>query len=57
MRHAFQIAVRQERGARRVLEAEQDFATEKSLFETVTLGAGHEVISYPKFYCELTSGD
>ena len=38
--------------ARRILEAEQDFATEKSLLETVILEAGHEVIFYPKFHCE-----
>ena len=28
-------------------------ATEKSLLETVILEAGHEVIFYPKFHCEL----
>ena len=39
--------------ARRTLEAEQDFATEKSLPETAILEAGHEVIFYPKSHCEL----
>ena len=39
--------------ARWILEAEQDFAAEKSLLETVILEAGHEVIFYPKFHCEL----
>ena len=34
--------------AQRILEAEQDFATEKSLLETVILEAGHEVIPHPK---------
>jgi hypothetical protein len=39
--------------ALRILEVEPDFANEKSLLETVILEAGHEVIFYPKFHCEL----
>jgi hypothetical protein len=39
--------------ALRVLEAECDFRNEKSMLETVILQAGHEVIFYPKFHCEL----
>lgn len=39
--------------ALRILEAQPDFATEKSLLETVILEAGYEVIFYSKFHCEL----
>ena len=39
--------------ALKTLEAQPDFATEKSLLETVILEAGHEVIFYPKSHCEL----
>ena len=39
--------------ALRILEAEDDFYNEKSLLETIILEAGHEVIFYPKFHCEL----
>ena len=39
--------------ALRILEAEPDFANEKSLLETVILESGHMVIFYPKFHCEL----
>ena len=55
MRRALQIVVRKEKGccARPTLQAEQDFATEKSLLEIVILEALHEVIFYPKFHCEL----
>jgi hypothetical protein len=37
----------------RILEAELDFRTEKSMLEHVIVQAGHEVIFYPKFHCEL----
>ena len=37
---------------RRILKAEPDFGTEKSLLETVILEADHEIF-YPKFHCEL----
>jgi len=39
--------------ALRILDAELDFRTEKSMFEHVIVQAGHEVIFYPKFHCEL----
>ena len=39
--------------ALRILEAEEDFQNEISLLETVIQAAGHEVIFYPKFHCEL----
>jgi hypothetical protein len=39
--------------ALRILEAEDDFYNEKSMLETIILKAGHEVIFYPKFHCEL----
>jgi hypothetical protein len=39
--------------ALRILEAEDDFRNEVSLLETVIRAAGHEVIFYPKFHCEL----
>jgi hypothetical protein len=39
--------------ALRILEAEPDFLAEKSLLETVINEAGHEVVFYPKFHCEL----
>ena len=35
------------------LEAEDDFRNEVSLLETVIRAAGHDVIFYPKFHCEL----
>ena len=35
--------------ALRIYEVQPDFATEKSLLETVISEAGHEVIFYPKF--------
>jgi len=37
----------------RILEAQPDFLEEKSMLETVINTAGHEVIFYPKFHCEL----
>jgi hypothetical protein len=37
----------------RILEAERDFQEEKSMLEHVITAAGHEVIFYPKFHCEL----
>ena len=39
--------------ALRVLEAQDDFRGEVSLLETTVVQAGHEVIFYPKFHCEL----
>jgi len=39
--------------ALRILEVQQDFANEISLLEQVVHEAGHEVIFYPKFHCEL----
>lgn len=39
--------------ALRILEAQDDFRGEVSLLETTVLQAGHEVIFYPKFHCEL----
>ena len=39
--------------ALRILEAQDDFRGEVSLLETTILQAGHEVIFYPKFHCEL----
>ena len=39
--------------ALRILEAEDDFRNEVSLLETVIRAAGHDVIFYPKFHCEL----
>lgn len=39
--------------ALRILEAEEDFRNEISLLETVIHAAGHEVIFYRKFHCEL----
>ena len=39
--------------ALRILEAQSDFANEISLLEQVVREAGHQVIFYPKFHCEL----
>jgi hypothetical protein len=39
--------------ALRILEAQDDFKNEVSLLERVIREAGHEVIFYPKFHCEL----
>ncbi len=39
--------------ALRILEAQDDFKNEVSMLETVITQAGHEVIFYPKFHCEL----
>lgn len=39
--------------ALRILEAQPDFKNEISLLESVITAAGHEVIFYPKFHCEL----
>jgi hypothetical protein len=39
----------------RILEAQPDFLEEKSMLETVINAAGHEVIFYPKFHCELNN--
>jgi IS5 family transposase len=39
--------------ALRILEAQDDFKQEVSLLETIIQQAGHEVIFYPKFHCEL----
>ena len=45
MRRALQIVeIGMGNLARRILEAEQDFASEKSLLGTVILEGGHEVI-------------
>jgi len=37
----------------RILEAEGDFRNGTSMLETVIVEAGHEVIFYAKFHCEL----
>ena len=37
----------------RILEAQPDFLQEKSMLENIITAAGHEVIFYPKFHCEL----
>lgn len=37
----------------RILEAQPDFLQEKSMLENIIIAAGHEVIFYPKFHCEL----
>ena len=37
----------------RILEVQPDFAMEKSLLGTVISEAGHGVIFYPEFHCEL----
>lgn len=37
----------------RILEAQTDFKSEKSLLELEITKRGHEVIFYPKFHCEL----
>ena len=39
--------------ALRILEAQQDFQEEKSMPEHAITAAGHEVIFYPEFHCEL----
>ena len=39
--------------ALRILESQDDFKNEVSLLEIVVTQAGHEVIFYPKFHCEL----
>jgi transposase len=39
--------------ALRILESQDDFKNEVSLLEIVVAQAGHEVIFYPKFHCEL----
>ena len=39
--------------ALRIIEQQVDFLTEESLLEKVIKDAGHEVIFYPKFHCEL----
>ena len=39
--------------ALRILEAQDDFANEVSLLETLIQQSGHRVIFYPKFHCEL----
>jgi hypothetical protein len=39
--------------ALRTLEAQQDFREEKSMLEHIITAAGHEIIFYPKFHCEL----
>jgi len=39
--------------ALRILEVQTDFQEEKSMLETIIVEAGHEVIFYPKFHCEL----
>ena len=39
--------------ALRILEAQDDFANEVSLLETLIQQSGHGVIFYPKFHCEL----
>ena len=37
----------------RIMEQQPDFLTEESLLERIIKEAGHEVIFYPKFHCEL----
>ena len=39
--------------ALRIMEDQPDFLNEESLLEKVIKDAGHEVIFYPKFHCEL----
>lgn len=39
--------------ALRILESQDDFKNEVSMLEIVITEAGHEVIFYPKFHCEL----
>ena len=39
--------------ALRILESQTDFQGEKSMLENIIIEAGHEVIFYPKFHCEL----
>jgi len=39
--------------ALRILDAELDFQTEKSMLEHIIVQVGHEIIFYPKFHCEL----
>ena len=39
--------------ALRILENQPDFLNETSLLETIIKDAGHEVLFYPKFHCEL----
>jgi len=39
--------------ALRILDAELGFPTEKSMLEHIIVQAGHEIIFYPKFHCEL----
>jgi len=39
--------------ALRIIAQQLDFRTEKSLLERVVKEAGHKVIFYPKFHCEL----
>jgi hypothetical protein len=36
-----------------ILKAQDDFKNEVSLLKTIICQAGHEVIFYPKFHCEL----
>jgi hypothetical protein len=36
-----------------ILEVQRDFQEEKSMLEHIITAAGHEVIFYPKFHCEL----
>ncbi|CAG8802744.1 12433_t:CDS:1 [Cetraspora pellucida] len=37
----------------RILSLEPDFANQKSLLEEIVKEAGHKIIFYPKFHCEL----
>ncbi|CAG8646497.1 15974_t:CDS:2 [Cetraspora pellucida] len=39
--------------ATRILSLEPDFANQKSLLEEIVEEAGHKIIFYPKFHCEL----
>ncbi len=39
--------------ARRVLSQQPDFLAQKGRLEEVIVAAGHQVIFYPKFHCEL----
>src|SRR5579862_4671019 len=39
--------------ALRILETQPDFANQKGLLEEIVVGAGHFIVFYPKFHCEL----
>ena len=39
--------------ARRIISLQSDFLKQKSLLEEIVEEAGHQIIFYPKFHCEL----